>query len=593
MEQRNLIAAIVLSVLIVLAFEFFYNLPRLERDRAHQAERAATQATTEVVPPAPATTPIPGAPPTAAVTPPAAGSRAAAAVTREAALTAQPRVHIDSPSVKGSLRLAGARLDDLSLVHYRETADRNSPAITLLLPTGTTNPYFAEFGWVAVTQGIAVPDSQTPWTADKPTLTVGQPVILWWDNGQGLRFETRIAVDAEYMFQVTQRVVNLGTSPVQLHPYALVSRTGTPETSGYYILHEGPIGVFNGRLKEYSYADLHKPGAIEHAANSGWIGITDKYWLVALVPDQNSEKKARFAYTATGGTDKYQVDVFGSPQTVAPGSTAEVNTRLFAGAKEVRLLDRYTETLGIDLFDRAIDFGWFYWLTKPIFLVLDLFNRQIGNFGIAILLLTVIIKGLFFPLANKSYKAMSKMKLLQPELEKLRARFGEDRQRLSQEMMGLYKREGANPMAGCVPVVIQIPVFFALYKVLFITIEMRHAPFYGWIRDLSAPDPTSLFNLFGLIPWTPPEFLHIGVWPLIMGVTMFAQQKLNPQPPDPVQAKLFLMMPLIFTVLLASFPAGLVIYWAWNNLLSITQQAVIMHRAAAKASSKAAKPSGP
>ncbi|MGQ0665183.1 MAG: membrane protein insertase YidC [Pseudomonadota bacterium] len=588
-DQRNLILAIALSALIVIGFEYFYNLPRMERERALQAQRAASE-TAQLVAPVSGAPPAPvaGAPPA----PP--GARPAAGVPPPPA--AEPaRIRIEAPRVRGSIALMGARLDDLSLSTYRESVEPGAKPIALLLPTGSAKPYFAEFGWVATAPGIAVPGPDALWTADRRTLGAGQKLTLSWDNGQGLRFERRYAVDDDFMFEITERAVNTGSVPVELHPYALISRTGTPSTLGFFILHEGPIGVIGGTLKELGYEDLKKSRNIEQTTTGGWIGITDKYWLVALIPDPKREIKTRFSHALAGGQDKYQADYLGAAHSVAPGAAIEVRNRLFAGAKEVDLLDRYAETLGVERFDLAVDFGWFYFLTKPIFLTLDYFNRVLGNFGLAILLLTVLIKLAFFPLANKSYRAMSRMKLLQPEMEKLKERFGEDRQRLSQEMMALYKREGANPMAGCLPVIIQIPVFFALYKVLFVTIEMRHAPFYGWIRDLSAPDPTTLFNLFGLIPWTPPELLIVGAWPLIMGLTMFVQQKLNPQPPDPIQAKIFLAMPVIFTVMLASFPVGLVIYWAWNNVLSIAQQWAIMRRAAAgvKAVVKpAAKPAG-
>jgi len=420
------------------------------------------------------------------------------------------------------------------------------------------------------------------WKADRDVLAPNEPVTLSWNNGQGLVFYRRFALDENYMFTVTQRVENKSAQPVTLYSYGLISRSGTPKTLGYYILHEGPLGVLDGTLDEVKYADLREKGVIEKQSTGGWIGITDKYWLVALVPDQKTKIKARFDYAKTNGLDKYQVDFLGPETTIPAGGEAHVTNRLFAGAKEVRLLDSYAKNLGIDRFDLAVDFGWFYFLTKPIFYVLNYFNAVLGNFGLAILLLTVLIKGAFFPLANKSYRAMSKMKKLQPEMLRLRERFKEDRARLNQEMMALYKKEKVNPTAGCLPIVIQIPVFFALYKVLFVTIEMRHAPFFGWIRDLSAPDPLLVSNLFGLIPWDPPQLLHVGVWPLIMGITMYLQQKLNPQPPDPTQAKIFLALPVVFTFLLARFPAGLVIYWAWNNTLSIAQQWLIMRRAAAK-----------
>jgi YidC/Oxa1 family membrane protein insertase len=389
-----------------------------------------------------------------------------------------------------------------------------------------------------------------------------------------------ISVDPNYMFTVRDSVRNTGTAPVKLLPYGLISRTGTPHVSGYYILHEGLIGYLGGSLREVKYSSLTPGTPDDYTSEGGWLGFTDKYWLTSLVPPQDEAIKARFTHTLDAGVDRYQADYLGPEVTVEPDGAAESSARFFAGAKEVNLLDAYKDS-GIPLFDRAIDFGWFYFLTKPIFLVLQFFYKILGNFGLAILLLTLCVKLLFFPLANKSYNAMSKMKLLQPEIQKLRERFPDDKARQQQEMMALYKRVGANPLAGCLPIVIQIPVFFSLYKVLFVTIEMRHAPFFGWIHDLSAPDPTSFANLFGLLPFAPPAILMIGAWPLIMGLTMFLQQKLNPQPVDPVQARMFMLLPIVFTYMLAAFPAGLVIYWAWNNLLSIAQQWTIMHRAGA------------
>ncbi|MBV8535689.1 MAG: membrane protein insertase YidC, partial [Alphaproteobacteria bacterium] len=517
-DQRNLIIAIVLSIGIVLGFEFFYNLPRLEKQKALEAERGAQQQTqTETTAPskapvAPSATTAPGATPAvpdAAANGPAPAQRA----------SQQPRVKIETPSVSGSIDLIGARLDDIKLAGtdpkraYRETTDPNSPPITLLAPQDSPDPYFAEFGWLGGGGSVKLPDENTQWTPDQQTLTPDQPVTLSWENGEGLRFERGYAIDQDYMITVTQRVVNHGSAEVKVLPYSLISRTNTPTVSGYYILHEGPLGVFNGTLSEYKYTDLKKTPNDEKKSTGGWIGITDKYWLAALIPDQKQAVTARFLYVPVKGVDRYQVDYLEPEQTIAPGASAEVTNRLFAGAKVVRLIDRYTASLGIDRFDLAIDWGWFRFLTRPIFLALDYFNTLLGNFGLAILLLTVLIKAAFFPLANKSYRAMSKMKLLQPEMEKLRAKYGEDKQALSREMMALYKKQGANPLAGCLPIAIQIPVFFSLYKDIFITIEMRHAPFYGWIKDLSAQDPTSVFNLFGLLPFATPAFLHIGAWP--------------------------------------------------------------------------------
>jgi YidC/Oxa1 family membrane protein insertase len=572
-SQRNLLLAIVVSAAILLAWQFFFEKPRMER------QEALMRQTQQEAAPAPGEKPAPGE--TAAPGAPEAARPAAAFETRAEALASGPRVRIKSPRIDGSIALKGARIDDVRLVDYRVAVDPKSPEVDLLNPSGTANAYFAEYGWVPQEKGLKLPDETTLWRADADVLTPGHPVTLTYDDGRGLVFKRVIALDDNYMFTVTQTVENHTRAPVTLFPYALISRTGTPQVLGYYILHEGPLGVLDGTLHELKYKDLKEKKLVEYKTTGGWLGITDKYWLAALIPDQHDSVQARFSYTEVRGTDKYQTDFLGSAATIAPGASAETTSRLFAGAKEVRLLDHYADTLGIPRFDLAVDFGWFYFLTKPIFYVLNTFHEWLGNFGLAILLLTVLIKLLFFPLANKSYRAMSKMKALQPEILKLRELYPDDRQRLNQEMMELYKREKVNPTAGCLPIVIQIPVFFALYKVLFVTIEMRHAPFYGWIRDLSAPDPSSVLTLFGTIPWDPSQyhlqFLNIGVWPIIMGITMLLQQRMNP-PPDPVQARMFLMMPVVFTFLLAHFPAGLVIYWAWNNILSIAQQWVIMRQ---------------
>ncbi len=573
MDQKNLFLAIALSIAIVLGFHYFYDRPRIQQQQQQDQQQVQ----------APAPTAPGGAPAVPGVAPPAQpASRAAAAV-----IAGSKRVRIESPRLAGSIALTGGAVDDVVLKDYRETVEPGSPRIRLLSPPGTSQPYYAEYGWTAAPGNGApkLPDSSTIWSADREALTPGQPVTLAWDNGAGLKFTRRYAIDANYMMTVTQRVENSGSAAVTLYPYALISRTGTPPVLGFFILHEGLLGVLDAKLQEYTYSNMQeeKNGAVKFPSTGGWLGITDKYWLTALVPDQADKVEAYFRHVVRDKTDKYQVDYLGSSRQVAPGASAEATGHLFAGAKEVKLLDVYEQQLGIKLFDRAVDFGWFYWLTKPIFFVLDFFYGILGNFGLAILLLTVIVKLIFFPLANKSYKSMTAMKKLQPEMMRLRELYGEDRQRLNQEMMDLYKREKVNPVSGCLPIVIQIPVFFALYKVLFVTIEMRHAPFYGWIRDLSAQDPTTIFNLFGLIPWHPPALLMVGAWPLIMGVTMYLQQKLNPQPPDPIQAKMFMMLPIVFTYMLSAFPAGLVIYWAWNNLLSIAQQWVIMRQAGVKA----------
>jgi YidC/Oxa1 family membrane protein insertase len=595
-DQKNLILAIAISVVIMVGFQFLFEGPRKERELALQQQQAAQQQTTKPASPtAPAqpAAPQPASPsqtgqatlpqpPTSAAPP-----QPTSATAPEAPTAAAPRIDIATPRLHGSISLLGGRIDQLTLSDYHVTIDPQSPPIVLFSPAGTEKPYFAQFGWLPQDQNVPVPGPETRWQTDAQTLTPDTPITLTWDNGQGLRFVRTYAVDTNYMFTITQRVENTGKTPVALYAYALISRSGTPPTSGYYLLHEGPVGVFNGRLQEPSYKDIQETPATGETTG-GWLGITDKYWLAAVIPDQKATVKARFLHTREGTTDKYQADWLGEQTTVAPGATIETTSRLFGGAKEVKLLDAYTENLGIDHLDLAIDFGWFWFLTKPFFYILAWFHSLLGNFGLAILAVTVIVKLLFFPLANKSYKSMSAMKKLQPEMVKLRERYKDDRVKLNAEMMALYKRMKVNPAAGCLPIVVQIPVFFALYKVLFISIEMRHSPFYGWIKDLSSPDPTNIFNLFGLVAFDPTtlpgigHFLHIGAWPLIMGFTMWAQMRLNPTPPDPIQQKIFTFMPILFTFMLASFPAGLVIYWAWNNSLSVTQQIVIMKRMGVK-----------
>jgi YidC/Oxa1 family membrane protein insertase len=584
MEQRNLLLAIVLSVGILIAFQYLF-----EKMRPPPPPAPAPATQTAPSTPAPGTV-APGAAPGIAVPGPTAASVPAAAPapqTREAALAQQKRVRIETPRLHGSIALNGGRIDDLTLATYHDTVDPKSPEVVLLWPTGTKDPYFAEFGWVADAAGVKLPNQNTPWTASEGPLRPAHPVTLTWDNSAGLVFTRTVAVDDNYMFTIRDAVRNNTSAPLALTPYGLISRAGTPQVSGYYILHEGLIGLIGDSLKEINYSDSAlDPAKPPVESPGGWLGFTDKYWLTALVPPQDETIKTKFQHVVEGGVDRYQADFLGPTVTVPADGTAATSMRLFAGAKEVNLLDAYAGS-GIPRFDRAIDFGWFYFLTKPIFLTLQFFYGLIGNFGLAILLLTLLIKLLFFPLANKSYSAMSKMKLLQPEMQKIRERFPDDKPRQQQEIMAMYKKVGANPLAGCLPIVIQIPVFFSLYKVLFVTIEMRHAPFFGWIHDLSAPDPTSFVNLFGMLPFSPAALpmigpmLMIGAWPLLMGVTMFLQQKLNPQPVDPMQARMFMMLPIVFTYMLSAFPAGLVIYWAWNNLLSIAQQWTIMHRAGA------------
>ena len=581
-ENRNTILAIVLSLIVLLGWQYFVAAPQLERQQAElQAQQEAAQkaATGTTNPDAPQPTGSQGAN-TAA---PAAGQQAAFA-NRDTALAASQRVTIDTPSLEGSLNLKGGRLDDIRLKDYHETVDKSSPTIVLFSPSGSPKPYYADYGWGGDPgSNIALPGPDTIWSIDgETTLTPSTPVTLSWDNGAGLTFKRTFSVDDNYMFTVNQAVENTGADAVTLYPYGLIARKGMPETKGIYILHEGLLGVFGAEgLKEVDYDDLMEESSIRPAkVDQGWLGITDKYWAATLIPTPGQEFQPGFSHSAT--TDVFQADYLGNGVTIAGGSTGESSSYLFAGAKETKVLDGYEEALGIERFELLIDWGWFYFLTKPMFFAIDWFFHLFGNFGVAILVVTVIVKLIFFPLANKSYVSMSKMKLVQPQMTEIREKYSDDRQKQQQALMELYKKEKINPLAGCLPILVQIPVFFALYKVLYVTIEMRHAPFFGWIQDLSAPDPTTIFNLFGLIPWDPPQMLMLGVWPLIMGITMFIQMKMNPAPPDPTQQMIFTWMPVIFTFMLASFPAGLVIYWAWNNTLSVTQQYVIMRRQGAK-----------
>src|SRR5712672_368518 len=600
-DNRNTILAVILSGLVLIAWQFFYNMPQMEKQRA--AERAQS----ELVKPAaqggstatPTATPQTGAAPSPAANAPAANQPASAGpVSRETAIASAPRIRIDTPRVSGSISLKGARIDDLALVQFRESVDPKSPAIVLFSPSGTASPYYAEFGWVAASGStVKIPDQNTVWEQEgSGDLTPTSPVTLKYDNGDGLTFRRTISIDDRYLFTLKDDVSNVGNAPVTLYPFALISRHGAPPVSGYYILHEGLVGYLGDQgLQEYGYKKIDDDKVKTFKVTNGWLGITDKYWASALLPDANAQLHARYSSNLVGNVRTYQTDYLQDPQTIAIGGTGSSNARLFAGAKEASVvginfpiggLGGYNKELGLNHFDLLIDWGWFYFITKPMFLALDFFYHLVGNFGIAILLVTVLVKLLFFPLANKSYASMAKMKSVQPQLAALKERYPDDKVKQQQEMMEIYKKEKINPIAGCLPVALQIPVFFSLYKVLFVTIEMRHAPFYGWIKDLSAPDPTNLFNLFGVFSFDPiatlgphiGSYLVLGIWPIIMGITMWFQMKLNPAPPDPTQKMIFDWMPLIFTFMLAGFPAGLVIYWAWNNLLSVLQQSFIMRR---------------
>ncbi len=569
MDQKRLFLAIALSLLIMIGFQTVISpqLPKPPEQVTAQTGQTAGGATALV-----------------------AGSPAGATATTASQVVPKdvPRVKIDAPRVRGSVSLLGARIDDLVLLDYRETLSPTSPFVRILEPRSDPKPYYAQYGWTApVGETVKVPDNDTVWSASGGTLTPDTPVTLSWNNGAGLTFQIELSVDKDYMFGVRQVVRNASGQPVKLFPWSRVRRDYKPEILGYYILFEGLLGVVDATLRETTYdsakSDSEKTRGIAYEAPSigGWVGITDKYWLAALIPDQTVPSRVYFRYNGDSG-DHYQADtVTQEPQTAEPGGEASMASHLFAGAKLVKLLDSYQEKFNIPSFDKAVDFGWFYFLTRPIFFAIDYLNILLGNFGLAIMVFTVFVKALFFPLANYSYRSMSKMKLLAPKMTEMRERYKDEPQRMQQEMMKMYREEKVNPASGCLPMLVQIPVFFALYKVLFVTIEMRQAPFYGWIHDLSQIDPTNLFNLFGLIPFDPAvysSFLHMGAWPLIMGFTMWLQMQLNPPPPDPIQAKLFQFMPIVFTFMLAGFPAGLVIYWSWNNLLSIGQQWLIMRQ---------------
>ena len=598
-SQKNLILAVALSMMVLLGWQLFFVNPKTKEDQERRKQEQTTQVVPGVsAPGAPGA--VPGSAPTAPGALPVPGIPSLqTTVTRPQAIAATPRLAIATPSLIGSINLRGGRIDDLSLVKYRDTTAVKSPYVILLSPSHAPEPLYSEFGWLAA-QGTTtkLPDHTTDWSIESgATLSPTTPVMLRWDNGAGQVFRRRVSIDDKYMFTIEDSVENTGAAAIALNHNASISRQGTPKIEGFYILHEGVVGVAAEKLHEIAYAELLK-GVAEgrsltktfEKTQGSWFGITDKYWAAALIPDAKSIVEALITgYNKPSGPtskESYQINYL-TPVTVAPQASHSVATRLFAGAKEVNTIEAYEKALGIAKFDLMIDWGIFYFITKPMFHVIDWLATMFGNwgfvanFGLAILATTVLVKAAFFYLANKSYASMAKMKKLQPEMEKIRERFKDDRARQQQEMMALYKTQKINPMAGCLPIVVQIPVFFALYKVLFISLDMRHAPFYGWIRDLSAPDPTTIFNLFGLLPFDPTvvpvvgPFLHVGLWPIIMGATMWFQMQLNPQQPDPMQQKIFAWMPVMFTFMLAAFPVGLVIYWAWNNILSLMQQYVI------------------
>ncbi len=577
-DQKNLILAAVLSFLVIGLWEAFVIGPQREQARIAQETQAAQQALN------PANVENGASSPGGFVAP-----AQAVVLSRDDALAKSQRVSIDSPAVDGSISLIGGRIDDLNLKDYHVTIEEGSPEVTLLSPENGPNPYYSVFGWFGANAG-ELPGLKTEWTqVEGGTLGLDQPVVLEWVNDKGLIFRKRYEIDKDYLFTVTQDVTNPLEEAVTLRPYGLIARHGEPDTLGMYLLHEGAIGASDGITEELDY-DEFAESPFERAENAnikkidvaenGYIGFTDKYWMTALIPEPGRAFTA--AYKVGVKAEVYQTDVRLDAVSVAPGESASSKIHFFAGAKRAEVLKQYEDALGVDRLYDAIDWGWFYFLTKPFFWLLSTIYKLVGNFGVAIILLTCLVKMVMFPLAYKSYVSMGRMKKLQPQTEKIREKHKEDPQAMQRAMMDLYKKEKVNPAAGCLPILLQIPVFFALYKVLFVTLEMRHAPFFGWIKDLSAPDPTSIFTGFGLFDWSLPTFLLIGIWPIIMGITMWMQMQLNPAPPDPIQKKIFAWMPVFFTLLLGSFPAGLVIYWTANNILTIIQQATIMKSQGAK-----------
>jgi YidC/Oxa1 family membrane protein insertase len=564
-DQNNVFYAVALSLVILITWQYFFATSFLGKPSAQKAPDAA-------IAPQAVTIPNP---------------QRSQQFSRQDALARSQRVAVDTPRVKGSIALTGGRIDDLSLVQYRETTDPKSPAIQLLSPSGSPQPFYAEFGWINSSGiNLQLPSSETKWHLEgSDSLGIGRPVTLVWQNGEGLEFRRTISVDDKYLFNVRDEVANNGQAAVVLAPYASISRHSPPPTLGYYLLHEGAIGVLGEQgLQEVTYKTLDDKKRMAFKIGHAWLGFTDKYWAAILLPETSSQLQAEFSASSLGALKTYQADYVQEAQTIAPGGTATVAARLFAGAKEVAILDGYDKALDLDRFDLAIDWGWFRFITKPMFTLIDTIFRWVGNFGVAILAVTLMLKLAFFPLANKAYASAAKMKALQPQLQSIRESFGNDKLKLQQATLELYRKEKINPIAGCLPTLVQIPVFFALYKVLFVTIEMRQAPFFGWIRDLSAPDPTNVFNLFGLIPYDPVSlpvlggFLAIGAWPLLMGFTQWVQMKLAPASPDPAQSAVLNWMPVVFTFMLAKFSAGLVIYWTWNNSLSVIQQSIVMRR---------------
>ena len=555
-NQKNLFLAIIISMAIIFGFQLLVPQP----ERAPVTEDTNTQDSVSLD---------------------IQSATSAILLDRDQVLEETIRVTFDNSKIKGSINLEGGIIDDLVLEEYRETLDPTSDFITYLNPLGSQDAYYLDTGWVSPDSAVELPNNKSVWKADKSSIGMNDPVKLTWQNSQNITFEKIITLDEHYLFSVDQRVINNSGKSFDLYPFGLSKRQGIPEMENFFILHEGPLSITDSVLKEYDYDDLKDKKKIKLNSVGGWIGMTDKYWQTAIISDQNEPIQQTYSYSYVENTDNFQTDLVGTKIVVGEGDNISHNLKLFAGPKIVSVIDQYMDEYGVQEFDRSVDFGWFYFLTKPIFHVLEFIFGYVGNFGWAIIIFTLLMRICFFPLAQASFKSMAKMKKLGPELQRLKEQYGDDRAGMQKEMMALYKREKANPIAGCLPILLQIPVFFALYKVLFVTIEMRHAPFIGWISDLSAPDPLGLLTLFGFVDWNVPGILqlfNIGIWPILMGISMFLQQKLNPAPVDKMQAKIFMFLPIVFTFVLGGFAAGLVIYWTTNNILSMAQQYVIQRK---------------
>ena len=562
MENRNVIIAVILSTAILIGWSmYFENTDEAQRKRLEIQGKTETQ--TNIQKPE---------------TPQTVKANPTKAISRSDALKESDRVFIENSNLSGSISLRGALIDDIILKNYRETLDKSSKPIVVLSPKKSEDGYFVESGWATTKSDVKVPDNNSVWQIrEGKKLTPASPVTLEWNNREGVVFSKKIELDDKYLFKITETIRNEKSKTIELFHYSQITKNTKPNTENFYILHEGLIGVVDKNLKEETYSTIEKEKKT-YTGKSGWFGITDKYWMSAIIPESGKSFKGEYSFA-----NSYKANFIISEPTIANPQKSTSNTlKIFIGAKEVYPIDNYTEKEKIDRFDLSIDWGWFYFITKPLFFVIDYIFKIVGNFGVAIIILTLLVRILFFPLNNYSFKSMAKMKVLQPEMLRIKELYKDDMKRTQQEMMALYKREKVNPLSGCLPILVQIPIFFAVYKMLFVTLEMRHAPFFGWIKDLSAADPTTIFNLFGLIPWNPPSFLMIGVWPILMGITMYFQMKLNPTPPDPIQAKIFAFFPLIMTVMLATFPSGLVVYWTVSNVLTMAQQYYIMKKTTVK-----------